>query len=138
MKRFESLILLGNNKVFEYSIPEDVFDESRTDRSHFVPTAEAVKRLAGAPPIGNDVVKTIYDFPDGVDNGATVPISRNKGVDLAVLSDSVRRQQAEFSSKLLAEAQDAKERAIIQKHIDSLASKASQPPSAPLYPGVSK
>lgn len=116
MKRYSSLDPISGGMILDYDVPAASYDESLTDKSHFIPTSEAVKRLASAPPLGHDVVRQIYDFPDGRDNGSAVPLSRTKGVDMAVLSTAIRLEQDSVNTAIA----EAKDKARVRAEIDSM------------------
>lgn len=96
-----------------------VFEPSCTDASFFVPTSEAVKRLASAPAMSRDMINSAYDFPDGKDNGMSSPITRKPGADIAVVSQSI----AERAKELDKRAADIIEVDNIQKTLKDLDAK---------------
>lgn len=93
MKRFNTICNLGSQKLVDYELPVTEFGDSITDDSFFVPTAEALKTASGV--LSEDEVRTYYDFPDGKDTGMVPPLARRKGVDMAELSQDIRRRQDE-------------------------------------------
>lgn len=70
------------------------FTESKADLTHFVPIEESVRSL----PVG-DIGLQHYDYPDGKDDGAPVQIGRKRGVDIAEISEEVRKQQGSISEQ---------------------------------------
>lgn len=73
--------------------------KSITDKTAYVPDAEAVKRLkmAGAESL---ISPSMYDFPDGVDDGRKVPVARLKGVDIAEVQAAIREDDAVLADKI--------------------------------------
>lgn len=88
------------------------FDDSLADKRYFEPVRESVKNI----PSGSLSDSGLYDFPNGKDNGMQVPISRKKGVDIAEVSQSVRKDTEKVRSKI-KEQQEINE---VQKQIDDL------------------
>ncbi|MEM1986748.1 MAG: hypothetical protein QXQ24_08430 [Nitrososphaeria archaeon] len=105
---------MNGSKLIDYELPVVEYDESLTDKSHFIPMAESVKRLAVGP-MSADIVATIYDFPDGKDTGMRVPLNRKKGVDIAEVSNEIRTSQ----NKIKEQLQEGKKRADIAKSVDN-------------------
>lgn len=113
MKRYETIDWINGSKLIDYELPVIEYDESITDKSHFIPMAESVKRLSVGP-MSADTVATIYDFPDGKDNGMRVPLSRKKGIDIAEVSNEIRISQ----NKIKEQLQEGKKRADIAESVD--------------------
>lgn len=108
MLRFKTINILEGSEIFDYKNPVKVFGESVTDKSHFVPMSESVKSLRGVAPLSADIIKMAYDFPNGRDNGSKVPVSRNKGIDLAVLAQDTLSLGSEIDKALAEGAKNAK------------------------------
>lgn len=107
MKRFSTITSFGGLKVVDYEqnyITD--FGESVTDDRYFTP--REVQPLVAAPTPS----PALYDFPDGKDNGVSLPISRKKGVDLAEVSGEVHRLNKEVETDLAnaLELEKAKDR----------------------------
>ena len=101
MKRYEKIDRLSGSRIIDYEIPKKEFDDSLTDKSHFIPMSESVKRIKGMAPISGDTIKQMYDFPNGRDNGSQLPVGRKIGHDIAELSTAIR-QDSEYAKKELA------------------------------------
>lgn len=114
MKRFETIDWLNGSKIIDYELPVIEFEESITDKSHFIPMAESVKRLSVGP-VSSDTIAVMYDFPDGKDTGMNVPIARKKGVDIAEVSNEIRMSQAKIKEQL----KEGKKRADIAQSVDN-------------------
>lgn len=125
MIRYKSVVPLAGSVFVDYKAPTIVYSESLTDKSHFVPMSEAVKRLAQQPALGRDVIASIYDFADGRDTGMAVPLSRNKGVDMAELSVSIRNDEAAMLETIKAD----KQRKADQITLDKLTSQVINTPT---------
>lgn len=71
------------------------FSESLADESYYCSSAEACKRVTN-----NSAVEGFYDFPNGVDNGKMDKVAnlRRRGVDIAVLAQSVIGDNADFEN----------------------------------------
>lgn len=100
MKRYEKIDWLNGSRIIDYEIPKKEFEDSITDKSHFIPMSESVKRIKNMAPISGDTIKIMYDFPNGRDNGAPLPIGRKIGHDIAELSTAIR-QDSEYAKKEL-------------------------------------
>lgn len=115
---------LGLSKAYTFEYPASV-----ADPSFFVPTAEALKvleaseRLAQAAGTAVGIARELYDFSDGMDTGANPPIARRKGVDIAEISDIVRRETDALQSAL---SDYQARQAELSKEQVSQASQASQ------------
>ena len=115
MKRFISIGYFGSSLV-DYSIPKVSYDKSLTDRSHFVPSSEAIKRLSTMGALTASEVSQCYDFKDGRDNGMKVPVTRSKGVDIAELSQDIACAQ----KKLDKDIKDGLRDVASQKRINEI------------------
>lgn len=72
------------------------------DDSHFVPMSEAVKRVTGGT-LSEAEVKAMYDFPDGRDTGAKVPVDRTHRMmngDIAEMSVEYKYAQKQAKESL--------------------------------------
>lgn len=107
----------GRRFVVNYTpdLPLMEFDESQTDPSFAHPASALAQGLKTSAAYGA-LAKQFYDFNDGKDDGSAMPISRQKGVDLAEISQDVARRRADVESeqKALSDAQSAKENAVKQ------------------------
>lgn len=107
MKRFDTIRTNGTIKVIDYELPDVQYDISLTDKSKFIPTDEAIKRLTGQALSASEIEQN-YDFVDGKDSGMKVPVGRMKGLDIAEVSTAVRAEQAEIKADI-AKAKRAKD-----------------------------
>lgn len=89
------------------------------DDSHFIPMSELVKRNAQTGPLrlGNDIVETYYDFPDGKDTG--IDVSNRNSKNIAELSKTVREQQSKLSKEITKAKEKAKTHEEVNKIINS-------------------
>lgn len=118
MTRFETINVISGSKTIDYELPSIEFDDSITDRSHFVPMSESVKRLKGMAPVSGDTIKMMYDFPDGKDTGNAVPSSRRKSIDIAELSNDIRNEISNISTELENASKKAKQAKEVNKIIN--------------------
>lgn len=102
MKRYDCVSSLpGVMSLVDCSlVVEGDFGRSLVDKSHFVPVSEQVKALALHPQLGMTAGVGVFDFADGKDNGAPVPLARRLGTDIAELSQEIRSAQADVSAKV--------------------------------------
>lgn len=100
MKRYETIDVINGSKIVDYELPVIEYTESLVDKSHFIPTQEAVKRLVNAPPLSADIIETMYDYPNGHDTGMNIPIGRKPGADLAEISQDIVTKQNDINEKL--------------------------------------
>lgn len=111
-------ILVGDIRSIEYELPVISFGKSLTDKSSFVPIADAVAGLtAGNRAHTED--GTNYDFPDGKDNGADIS-SRRPGRDIAeVFQDAVQGRQKLQNALEESARIESHKKAIKAAHVDS-------------------
>lgn len=111
MKRFTQISPFGMS-VKDYEIPpQKDFGESLADKRYFSPTADSVRTISSS-----SLPKQFYDYPDGVDTGAPVPIARRKGVDMAVLSNVIRSEQNAIKEAL----DSANQKMQLHQQLDSV------------------
>lgn len=104
MFRFKSINTLGSGDLVCTSDTSQIVGDYVVDDSAFVPLKEAVKNVnAGA--ISPQMARTMYDFPDGKDDGSKVPVDRTHSFsgDIAEVAtiardsaDSVREDFKEY------------------------------------------
>lgn len=128
MKRYSTIDWINGADVIDYSLPVKEFDVSLTDKSHFIPMAESVKRLRGVAPLSADVVAMSYDFPDGKDTGNPVPSGRRKGIDIAELVVDVRKQSKIVVDGLVDGAKNASLAADVDASLNRSMSNTSNSP----------
>lgn len=103
MKRFNTINVEDKLSLVDYDLPKTPNSTYVVDDSNFVPMAEAVKQL-GANNTGAEDLIACYDFPDGNDNGMSVPLSRTKnGKDIAEISSSIMAQVDETTEHIRKE-----------------------------------
>lgn len=117
MKRYISVNVISGSELFDYSSEYKVFGPSQADKSHFVPVTD-LSQIVGNM---TDVDKSsYYDFPNGQDNGASVPLSR-KREDLAVLISEGRKLRKEVDSELSEAIEAEKNRQVVDNLLKSSA-----------------
>lgn len=123
IKRYSTTAICGNVKVVDYELPIITFGKSLTDKSSFVPIADAVAGLtAGNRAHVEDGAN--YDFPDGKDNGADIS-SRKPGRDLAeVYQDAVRGRQKLADAVAERQSVEAHKKAVDAAYKASVASES--------------
>lgn len=115
MKRYISVNVISGSELFDYSSEHKVFGPSQADKSHFVPVTD-LSQIVGNM---TDVEKSsYYDFPNGQDNGASVPLSR-KREDLAVLITEGRKLKKEVDSELSDAIEAEKNRQVVDNLLKS-------------------
>ena len=94
MKRYSTIQAVGSDAtVIEYTIPSKKFGKSLTDKSHFVPIADAVAGLTASNRAHIDDARS-YDFADGKDDGRSFA-NRKRSRDIAeVFQDTYKGKQA--------------------------------------------
>jgi hypothetical protein len=125
MKRYQTIDWINGSKIIDYNEPTTEYDDSLTDKTHFIPTQEAVKRLANQPPMSSDQINQSYDFPDGKDNGVTIPTGRKLGRDLAEISTEINNQNALIKDQLI----EGKKKADLAMTIDNAINSVATPTS---------
>ncbi|QCS37145.1 hypothetical protein [Tortoise microvirus 60] len=95
--------------------------ESLCDKSYFVPMSESVKTVSSAP-LSQAEINACYDFKDGRDSGARVPVDRYKGLDLAEVSNYTRKVKDVVDKDI----QDAKADLEAKLSAESLITKSSE------------
>ena len=130
MKRFDTIRTNGTIEVIDYELPNVQYDVSLTDKSKFIPTDEAIKRLTGQALSAAEVEQN-YDFVDGKDTGMKVPVGRMKGLDIAEVSTAVRAEQAEIKADI-AKSKRAKD---FKASLDAINSQPVQIPVSDVKTG---
>ena len=94
MKRYSTIQAVGSDAtIVEYTIPFKKFGKSLTDKSHFVPIADAVASLTAGNRAHIDDSRS-YDFADGKDDGRSFA-NRKRSRDIAeVFQDKVKGENA--------------------------------------------
>lgn len=68
------------------------------DDSKFCPTSEALKNINGAP-LTDKQIAASYDFPDGKDNGMSLPIGRGRFNDITELTAEIRKTDTSLKNQ---------------------------------------
>ena len=125
MKRYSTIQAVGSDAtIVEYTIPTKKFGRSLTDKSHFVPIADAVAGLTAGNRAHIDDARS-YDFADGKDDGRSFA-NRKRSRDIAeVFQDKVKGENALNASIAEAHAREASKQATKKAYDEIMASTAS-------------
>ena len=130
MKRYSTIQTVGSEAtIVEYTIPIKKFGKSLTDKSHFVPIADAVASLTAGNRAHVDDCRS-YDFADGKDDGRSFA-TRKRSRDIAeVFQDKVRGENALNASITDARAREASKQASKKAYDKIMASIGSSAESS--------
>lgn len=117
MKRYISVDIISGSELFDYSSEHKAFGPSQADKSHFVPVTD-LSQIVGN--MTDSEKSSYYDFPDGQDNGASVPLTR-KREDLAVLITEGRKLKKEVDSEISEAIEAEKNRQVVDNLLNSSA-----------------
>lgn len=125
MKRYSTIQTVGSEAtIIEYSIPIKKFGKSLTDKSHFVPIADAVASLTAGNRAHIDDGRC-YDFADGKDDGRSFA-NRKRSRDIAeVFQDKLKGEQALNASVSEARVREASRQATKKAYDEIMASTGS-------------
>ena len=125
MKRYSTIQTVGSEAtIVEYTIPLKKFGKSLTDKSHFVPIADAVAGLTAGNRAHIDDARS-YDFADGKDDGRSFA-SRKRSRDIAeVFQDKLKGEQALNASISEARSREASKQATKKAYDEIMASTGS-------------
>ena len=125
MKRYSTIQTVGSEAtIVEYTIPLKEFGKSLTDKSHFVPIADAVAGLTAGNRAHIDDTRS-YDFADGKDDGRSFA-NRKRSRDIAeVFQDKLKGEQALNSAISEARAREASKQASKKAYDEIMASTGS-------------
>ncbi len=125
MKRYSTIQTVGSEAtIVEYTIPLKKFGKSLTDKSHFVPIADAVAGLTAGNRAHVDDSRS-YDFADGKDDGRSFA-TRKRSRDIAeVFQDKVKGENALNASISEAKAREASRQASKKAYDEIMASTGS-------------
>ena len=125
MKRYSTIQAIGSDAtIIEYNIPLKKFGKSLTDKSHFVPIADAVAGLTAGNRAHIDDARS-YDFIDGKDDGRSFA-NRKRSRDIAeVFQDKLKGEQALNASISEARAREASKQASKKAYDEIMASTGS-------------
>ena len=130
MKRYSTIqTVCSEATIVEYNIPLKKFGKSLTDKSHFVPIADAVAGLTAGNRAHIDDARS-YDFADGKDDGRSFA-NRKRSRDIAeVFQDKYKGEQALNASISEARAREASKKASKKAYDEIMASSASSADSS--------
>ncbi len=122
MKRYSTIQTVGSEAtIVDYTIPLKKFGKSLTDKSHFVPIADAVAGLTAGNRAHIDDTRS-YDFADGKDDGRSFS-NRKRSRDIAeVFQDKVKGEQALSASISEANAREASREATKKAYDEMMSS----------------
>ena len=125
MKRYSTILAVGSDAtIIEYTIPTKKFGKSLTDKSHFVPIADAVAGLTAGNRAHIDDSHS-YDFADGKDDGRSCA-NRKRSRDIAeVFQEVYKGKQALDSSISESRAREASKQATKKAYDEIMASTGS-------------
>ena len=125
MKRYSTIQTIGSEAtIVEYTIPSKKFGKSLTDKSHFVPIADAVASLTAGNRAHIDDARS-YDFPNGKDDGRSFS-NRKRSRDIAeVFQDTLKGTEALNASISEARAREASKQASKNAYDEIMASSGS-------------
>lgn len=125
MKRYSTIQAVASDATLvDYIIPIKKFGKSLTDKSHFVPIADAVASLtAGNRAHIDDGLS--YDFVDGKDDGRSFA-NRKRSRDIAeVFQDKVNGEKALNASIAESKSREASKNASKKAYEDIMSSSGS-------------
>lgn len=123
------MILTRYNNLHQFTVcREEVDVTSRkkygpyvVDRSHFTPLSEAAKTLGKQDLLGNEVIKSAFDFPDGKAQSFELPVTRQHNfADITELSEQVRRQNATLKEAYEKAQKEKAYRDELQGQLDAI------------------
>ena len=125
MKRYSTIQAVGSDAtIIEYNIPLKKFGKSLTDKSSFVPIADAVAGLTAGNRAHIDDTRS-YDFADGKDDGRSFA-NRKRSRDIAeVFQDKLKGEEALNASISEARAREASRQASKKSYNEIMASSDS-------------
>lgn len=125
MKRYSTIQAVASDAtIVDYNIPLKKFGISLTDKSHFVPIADAVAGLTAGNRAHIDDGRS-YDFADGKDDGRSFA-NRKRSRDIAeVFQDKLKGEQALNASISETRAREASKQASKKAYDEIMASSGS-------------
>lgn len=122
MKRYSTIQAVGSDAtIVDYTITLKKFGKSLTDKSNFVPIADAVAGLTAANRAHIDDGRC-YDFADGKDDGRSFA-NRKRSRDIAeVFQDKLKGEQALNASISETRAREASKQATKKAYDEIMAS----------------
>ena len=130
MKRYSTIQAVGSDAtIVDYNITFKKFGKSLTDKSHFVPIADAVAGLTAGNRAHIDDARS-YDFADGKDDGRSFA-NRKRSRDIAeVFQDKYKGEQALNASICATRAREASRQASKKAYEEIMASTGSSADSS--------
>lgn len=113
----KTLAILNNHgvtplKKIEVEVEVKEYDKSITDPTFYTPIGSLVRKLNSQDKIAMSRDPNLYDFPDGKDTGIELPLSRQKGVDIAELS----QENIELTNSVKKALNEEAKRRKAEKH----------------------
>lgn len=125
MKRYITINNIDEMEMVEDKLPVTPSSPYVVDDSCFIPMSEAVRQLEVSSSSDNTVEN--YDFPDGKDDGRSIPISRRKNVkDIAEVSSEIMSDINNLSEKISKNQKKAAEIAAFESELKSAGSSSSE------------
>lgn len=112
-------------RIEQFAFPFTPDSEYVVDDSSFIPISEAIKQLKGNS-VSTDEIETTYDFPNGVDNGMSIPVNRRTDCkDIAEISSNIIAQVENLSEKLEKTKKKSERMKQYQSELNMINSKSS-------------
>lgn len=122
-KRFVTFNSLNGSEHEEYFEPKMEAGEYVVDDSSFIPMEEAIKQLKNSGMTAEEINQS-YDFPNGIDSGIEVPLSRQADMkDIAEISTNIMQQVDELSEHVATEKEYQKKQKDFNKSVNQIRSK---------------
>lgn len=130
IKRLSTINVNDGSTIIDYELPTTPDSDYVVDDSCFVPIAEAIKQLK-ANNISAAEIEQTYDFPNGVDTGKSIPVTRRADYsDITELSSAIM-EDTKTQAAELEKARDKKRR---QDKFNSQLEELNNKPTAPITP----
>lgn len=130
IKRLNTINVNDGSSIIDYELPITPDSDYVVDDSCFVPIAEAIKQLKANNLSGAEIEQT-YDFPNGVDTGKSIPVTRRADYsDITELSTAIM-EDTKTQVQELEKARDKKRR---QDKFDSELKELNNLPTSPTLP----
>lgn len=123
INRLNTINVNDGSKIVEYELPTTKESPYVVDDSCFVPIAEAIKQLK-TNQISAQEIETTYDFPNGVDTGKSIPVTRRADFsDITELSTAIM----EDTKNNVAEIEKARDKKRRQDKFNSQLNELNNP-----------